>query len=145
MSQRQQFCTFFLGPLFFGLEVERVQEVIRYQQMTRVPLAPKAISGLINLRGQIVAAMDLRERLKMPGREAGQLPMNVVIRTSDGPISLLVDEIGDVLEVTDDTFENPPDTLDAESRQVIRGVHKLKDRLLMILDTEEAIRFAVSK
>ena len=145
MSQRQQFCTFFLGPLFFGLEVERVQEVIRYQQMTRVPLAPKAISGLINLRGQIVAAMDLRERLKMPGREAGQLPMNVVIRTSDGPISLLVDEIGDVLEVTDDTFENPPDTLDAESRQVIRGVHKLKDRLLMILDTEEAIRFAASK
>ena len=144
MSQTQQFCTFYLGPLFLGLEVERVQEVIRYQQMTRVPLAPRVISGLINLRGQIVTAMDLRRRLQMPDREEGKLPMNVVIRTADGAISLLVDEIGDVLEVTEETFENPPDTLDAESRQLIRGVHKLKDRLLMILDTEQAIRSVAS-
>jgi purine-binding chemotaxis protein CheW len=139
MSNTQQFCTFFLGPLFLGVEVERVQEVIRFHKMTAVPLAPKEISGLINLRGQIVAALDLRRRLGMADRDAGTQPMNVVIRTEDGPVSLLVDEIGDVLETTEESFELPPDTLTGESRQLVRGVHKLEGRLLLILDTEQAI------
>jgi purine-binding chemotaxis protein CheW len=139
MSNTQQFCTFFLGPLFLGVEVERVQEVIRFQNMTAVPLAPKEISGLINLRGQIVAALDLRRRLGMADRDADKQPMNVVIRTEDGALSLLVDEIGDVLEASEDSFERPPDTLTGESRQLIRGVHKLKDQLLLILDTEQAV------
>ena len=138
MSRTQQFCTFFLGPLFLGVEVERVQEVIRFQNMTAVPLAPKEVSGLINLRGQIVAALDLRRRLGLSEREAGRQPMNVVIRSEDGAVSLLVDEIGDVLEVTGKSFERPPDTLVGESRQLIRGVHKLKNQLLLILDTERA-------
>jgi len=139
MSQTQQFCTFFLGPLFLGVEVERVQEVIRFQNMTAVPLAPKEVSGLINLRGQIVTALDLRPRLGMTDRETGQQPINVVIRTEDGAVSLLVDEIGDVLEVTEETFERPPDTLTGESKDLIRGVHKLKDQLLLILDLEQAV------
>ena len=139
MSNTEQFCTFFLGPLFLGVEVERVQEVIRFQNMTAVPLAPKEISGLINLRGQIVAALDLRRRLGMADRDADKQPMNVVIRTEDGALSLLVDEIGDVLEASEDSFERPPDTLTGESRQLIRGVHKLKDQLLLILDTEQAV------
>jgi purine-binding chemotaxis protein CheW len=136
MSETQQFCTFFLGPLFLGVEVERVQEVIRFQKMTAVPLAPKEVSGLINLRGQIVAALDLRRRLGLPDREGDQQPMNVVIRTEDGALSLLVDEIGDVLEATEASFERPPDTLTGESRQLIRGVYKLKNQLLLHLDTE---------
>jgi purine-binding chemotaxis protein CheW len=138
MSRTQQFCTFFLGPLFLGVEVERVQEVIRFQKMTAVPLAPKEVSGLINLRGQIVAALDLRRRLGLSEREAGRQPMNVVIRSEDGAVSLLVDEIGDVLEVTEESFERPPDTLVGEARQLVRGVHKLKNQLLLILDTERA-------
>ena len=77
-----------------------MQEVIRHQAMTRVPLAPKLIGGLINLRGQIVTAIDLRLRLGLPERRPGQLPMNVVVRSEDGAVSLLVDEIGDVLEVS---------------------------------------------
>jgi purine-binding chemotaxis protein CheW len=112
MNQRRQLCTFFLQDLFFGVEVEKVQEVIRYQEMTRIPLAPEVIAGLINLRGQIVTAIDLRRQLALAARKAGQLPMNVVIRRDDGPISLLVDEIGDVVEVDEDSFEGPPDTLD---------------------------------
>src|ERR1700753_1262982 len=98
MTTERQFCTFFLDKLFFGVEVERVQEVIRYQEMTRVPLSPPVIAGLINLRGQIVTAINLRHQLGLSVRKSDELPMNVVIRRDDGPISLLVDEIGDVVE-----------------------------------------------
>jgi purine-binding chemotaxis protein CheW len=139
MPERQQFSTFLVDGLFFGVEVEKVQEVLRYQEMTRVPLASPVVRGLINLRGQIVTALDLRRRLDLSERPAGQLPMNVVIRTDDGGVSLLVDEIGDVVEVDESTFERPPDTLKSSARAVIRGVHKLNDRLMHILDTEKVV------
>jgi purine-binding chemotaxis protein CheW len=136
----QQFCTFYLDGFLFGIEVEKVQEVIRHQAMTRVPLAPKLIGGLINLRGQIVTAIDLRLRLGLPERKADELPMNVVARSEDGAVSLLVDEIGDVVEVSDDVFEQPPDTLQGEARELVRGVYKLKQRLLHALRLDHAIR-----
>jgi len=142
MSEERQFCTFFLDRLFLGVEVQKVQEVIRYQGMTCVPLSSSVISGLINLRGQIVTAIDLRRRLALPERPADQLPMNVVVRTDDGAVSLLVDEIEDVLEVTEDTFERPPETINGTARDLIRGVYKLKDRLLLVLDTEKAVDLA---
>src|SRR5206468_4583870 len=100
----------YLDGLFFGVDVLTVQEVICYQEMTRVPLASKVVSGLINLRGQIVTAIDLRRRLELRERPADRLPMNVVVRTDDGAVSLLVDEIGDVLEVDEESFERPPET-----------------------------------
>jgi purine-binding chemotaxis protein CheW len=104
MIDSKQFCTFFLNGLFFGVEVLKVQEVIRYQEMTGVPLASRTIQGLINLRGQIVTAIDLRRRLELPPRTGDQLPMNVVVRTDDGAVSLLVDEIGEVVEIEHDNF-----------------------------------------
>lgn len=139
MSDCRQFATFYLHGLFFGVEVLKVQEVIRYQEMTRVPTAPAMIRGLINLRGQIVTAIDLRHRLELPPRDADRLPMNVVVRTDDGAVSLLVDEIGDVVEVPDEAYENTPKTLTGPTRELVRGVYKLKDRLLLILDTERAV------
>jgi purine-binding chemotaxis protein CheW len=139
MNESKQFATFYLGGMFFGVEVLNVQEVIRYQEMTRVPKAPPMIRGLINLRGQIVTAIDLRRRLELPARPAGQLPMNVVVRSEDGATSLLVDEIGDVVEIEDQAFEPTPETLKGVGRELIRGVYKLKERLLLILDTETAI------
>jgi len=128
-----------VDDLYFGVEVLQVQEVIRYQQMTRVPLAHAVLRGLINLRGQIVTAIDLRCRLELSPRPEGHLPMNVVVRTGDGVVSLLVDEIGDVLNVEADTFEHPPETLSGIARELITGVYKLKDRLLLIMDTEKAV------
>ncbi|MGE0443293.1 MAG: chemotaxis protein CheW, partial [Gemmatimonadales bacterium] len=113
----QQFCTFQVADLFFGIEVLQVQEVIRSLEMTRVPLAPPCIEGLINLRGQIVTAIDLRTRLGLPIRENEEPPMNVVVRTDDGALSLLVDAIGDVIETNDEAFERPPETLPADARQ----------------------------
>jgi purine-binding chemotaxis protein CheW len=139
MAINQQFCTFFLNDLFFGVEVEKVQEVIRFQETTRVPLAPKVVGGLINLRGQIVTALDLRKRLELPERKEKDVPMNVVIRTEEGALSLLVDEIGDVVEVRQDDFEAVPDTLGGTARELIRGAFKLKGRLLLLLNTERAV------
>src|ERR1700756_3340938 len=88
-----QFSTFFVADLFFGVDVLRVQEVLRFQQMTRVPQAPEVIEGLINLRGQIVTAIDMRRRLRLPPRAGDQMPTNVGVRNDDGAVFLLVDEI----------------------------------------------------
>jgi purine-binding chemotaxis protein CheW len=139
MAGRKQFSTFVVDRLLFGVEVDTVQEVIRYQQMTRVPLAPPVVKGLINLRGQIVTAVDLRCRLGLRERAATDLPMNVVIRHEDGAVSLLVDEIGDVLEVEEESFELPPETLDGKARELIRGVYKLNDRLMHVLDSKKVV------
>lgn len=136
MAEKQQFSTFYVDKLFFGVEVEKVQEVLRHQDMTRVPLAPPVVRGLINLRGQIVTAIDLRRRLELTEAPDHQLPMNVVIRTTDGAVSLLVDEIADVVEASAESFEPPPDTLHSRGRTMILGVHKLNDRLMHILDCE---------
>jgi purine-binding chemotaxis protein CheW len=138
MANTSQFCTFYLDKLLFGVELKGVQEVIRSLDMTRVPLAPEVVSGLINLRGQIVTAVDLRRRLELEPRPPAMLAMNVVVRSEDGAVSLLVDEIGDVVEVEEDTFEPPPETLRGSVRTVILGVHKLSGRLLHVLDIEKA-------
>jgi purine-binding chemotaxis protein CheW len=138
MAHTSQFCTFYLDKLLFGVELKHVQEVIRSLDVTRVPLAPVVVSGLINLRGQIVTAVDLRRRLELEPRPPGLLAMNVVVRSDDGAVSLLVDEIGDVVEVEETTFERTPETLRGAVREVITGVHKLNDRLMLVLDTEKA-------
>jgi purine-binding chemotaxis protein CheW len=140
-----QFSTFFVADLLFGVDVRRVQEVLCFQPMTRVPRAPEVIEGLINLRGQIVTAIDMRRRLGLPPRTGEHAPMNMVVRTEDGAISLLVDEIGDVMDVDPATYERPPENLDPAARELIRGVYKLKDRLLLVLDTERAVDLSIGR
>jgi purine-binding chemotaxis protein CheW len=139
MATQRQFCTFYLDGLYFGVEVEWVQEVIRHQPITRIPLAPPLIGGVINLRGQIVTTIDLRVRLGMPERDRNAVPMNLVVWSDDGAVSLLVDESGDVVEVSDDAFEPPPGTLHGRSRQLVRGVYKLPAQLLHVLALPETI------
>lgn len=139
MASAQQFCTFFIDKRYFAVPVQQVQEVIRYQEMTRVPLVPAVIRGLINLRGQIVVAFDLRRRLGYADRPEEQKPMNVVVRADGETVSFLVDEIGDVIEVEEGCAEQPPETLKAEMRGLLQGVYKLKDRLLLVLDTARTV------
>ena len=140
MASARQLCTFYVGDGYFGIPVEQVQEVVRPQPITPVPLAPKVVRGLINLRGQILTAIDLRYRLGLgePGDPAKL--MNVVVRTDDSPVSFLVDEIGEVLDVDEDCFESPPETLQGEMRELIGGAYKLDGRLLLALSTERTIR-----
>jgi len=144
MSEEKQFCTFYLDNHFFGVAVETVQEVFRYQEMTHIPLAPPEIRGLINLRGQIITAIDLRQRLSISKLPEDKLPMNVVVRTGESVVSLLVDAIGDVLEVSEEDFEKTPATIPEEVRKLVRGVYKLEGKLLLILDAEKAVNVSTS-
>jgi purine-binding chemotaxis protein CheW len=142
MATTCQFCTFTLDGLLFGIELRCVQEVVRDVEMTPVSLAPPVVCGVINLRGQIVTALDLRRCLDLAPRAAKAQEneahvMNVVVRTEDGAVSLLVDEIGDVVEVGDETFEPAPETVKGAARPMILGVHKLVGQLMHVLDTEK--------
>jgi purine-binding chemotaxis protein CheW len=139
-SQRLLYSTFYVDGLFFGVDVLKVQEVLRYQELTPVPLAPGVIEGLINLRGQIVTAIDMRRTLRIEPRPAGRTPMNMVVRSDDGAVSLLVDEIGEVVEPPPESYEQAPETMRADQRELIDGVYKLDGRLLLVLNTERVLQ-----
>lgn len=135
-TENQQYCTFYLDEQCYGVDVLRIQEVICEQPVTKVPLAHSVVSGIINLRGQIVTALDLRKRLELPPAPSGSPQVNVVLQTDDGAVSLLVDKIGDILEVSQSQYQTPPETLQGSVRGVIRGVYKLPDELLVVLDPQ---------
>lgn len=134
-----QLATFSVADHLFGVPVNMVQEVLRAQEITRVPLAPAAIGGLINLRGQVVTAIDVRTRLAYPPDRTGARPMTMVVRSRGDIVSLLVDRIGDVVDADEDRFEAPPETLTGPSRGLILGAYKLDDTLLLALDVDKAV------
>jgi purine-binding chemotaxis protein CheW len=134
-----QYCTFRIDDLFFGVDVDDVQEVLRHQPMTPVPRASEGVQGLINLRGQIVIAVDLRFRLGLPPRGEDRLPMNVIVRSRGEVISLLVDDIGDVVDTDGLAFEPTPSNLPARVQEVVHAVRPLADRLLLVLDSDSAV------
>ncbi|WP_426245999.1 chemotaxis protein CheW [Nocardioides sp. LHG3406-4] len=137
MSTR--FVTFTLDARLYGVRVESVQEVLRGLPRTRIPLAPPTMAGLINLRGQVLSAVDLREQLGLPGHDAANSQMLVVIRVAGESVALVVDSIGAVVDVEDDQFEPPPDTLTDSSRELLLGAYKLDDTLLLALDVDRAV------
>jgi len=135
--EAQQYATFTVGGHFLGVDVLEVQEVLRGQHLAPVPLAPPVVAGLINVRGQIVLALDLRRTLRLEVDAAGGVPeVSVLVRTAEGVVSLQVDDIGDVVELDGRTFEAAPRTLEAGLGAVVKGVHKLERELLLVLDTQ---------
>ncbi len=134
-----RFTTFYVDGMLFGVEVMKVQEVLRSQASTRVPRAPEVVSGLINLRGQIVTSIDMRRRLNLPLRAPDAIAMNIVVRSGDEAVNLLVDEIGDVLQVEASRFERKLQNIDPVVRDLIVGVYKLDERLLLVLDTDKTV------
>ncbi|KRA31173.1 MULTISPECIES: chemotaxis protein CheW [unclassified Nocardioides] len=138
----EQYCTFWVADLFFGVAVDEVQEVLRHQPMTPVPRADAAVTGLINLRGQIVTAVDLRVRLGLPPREGDQLPMNVIVRTRGEVVSLLVDDIGDVIDTAGVDGQPAPANMPRKVQDLVckdRGVLPLADAILLVLDADRAV------
>ena len=136
-----QYCTFRLDGHLFGVPVGSVQEVLRAQELTPVPQAPPEVSGLINLRGQIITTLGLRSTLGLPARAPDAPAVNVVVRSRDGDVvSLLVDEIGDVLEPDEESFAELPETVPARIRALVTGVCKLEGQLMLVLDTELAVQ-----
>jgi purine-binding chemotaxis protein CheW len=132
-------CTFELDGSLFGVAATDVQEIARPQPITRVPLAHRAIAGLLNLRGQVVTAIDLRTRLGLASRDAGARPFHVVVRHRDGVFSLLADAIGDVLEPRADARDVVPATVPATFRELVDGVYKLSDRFLFALILDRVV------
>lgn len=139
-----QYATFFVGEMCFGVDVLKVQEVLRQHDVTRVPLAPRVIEGLINLRGQIVTAIDMRRLLKLAARENDVQPMNIVIHSDEGAVSLLVDEIGDVIEASESCCQPPPANMPASLRGFVDRVYTLEGRLLLVLNTDVTLRIESS-
>ncbi len=134
----RQYATFEVDDQLFGVPVAIVQEVLSFSEYTPVPLAPKAVGGLFNLRGQVIAAVDLRVQLGLPARDLDGPAMNVIVRQEDESVSLLVDRIGEVVDLHEDAFEPPPDTLHGPTRELINGAFKLDNRLMLALDTARA-------
>jgi purine-binding chemotaxis protein CheW len=142
LQETRQYATFRVRDLFFGIEVVKVQEVIRQQEMTAVPLAPNAIEGLINLRGQIVIAIDTRRSLGLPNLEGEDVRANIVIQSDDAAISLLVDEIGDVIDVPLSAYAPVPENMPQEQRELIECVYDVKEGLMLVLDTARLLQNA---
>jgi len=142
MDEKHHFSSFFVDNFLFGISVEKVQEVTSSAEMTPVPLAPAKVRGLINLRGQIVTAIDLRSCLGLSERAIGQTPITVILHTDDGYASLLVDRIGEIVEVDENDFELPPETLRGPVRELIKGAYKLENKLMHVLDLERALHVA---
>lgn len=132
-----QYVTFQVADCLYGVDVAGVQEVLPPQPRTPTPLSPATVAGLVNLRGQVVLAVDLRERLALPPRPDEE-PMMVVVRIGSETVSLLVDRIGEVVTVDPETFAELPETLPVATRTLIRGAHRLPGRLLLVLDVDQA-------
>jgi purine-binding chemotaxis protein CheW len=135
----RRFCTFHVDELLLGVEVDLVQEVLGEEPMIRVPLADPWVSGLLNLRGQIVTAVDARRRLGLPPRGPGERTANIVLRTADGSVSLVVDREGDVVDLADTDVEPLPENVSPAIRGVVTGTCKVEEGLLLMLDAERTL------
>jgi purine-binding chemotaxis protein CheW len=133
LNSTDEVVTFRVGKQWFGIPVLNVQEVINHQRVARVPLARPFIAGLLNLRGQIVTAIDMHERLEI-SRTASESLMNVVVCDGGELFALIVDEVGDVAAVTPQMLERLPAGLDASWARVCTGVVRMDQGLLTILD-----------
>lgn len=137
MATSQKYSTFYLNGICFGVPVERVQEVMEFHEITKVPLSPAVLPGIINLRGQIITTIDLKTRLELSNGECAGQPMMIVVRTGEGPVNLVVDRIGNVVDVDPERFEKPTETLKPGVRALTTHVCKMEDQLLLVLDTEK--------
>jgi purine-binding chemotaxis protein CheW len=139
MSDKRTYASCRVADLLVGVEVEAVQEVTTGAELTPVPLAPPVVCGLLNLRGQIITAIDLRRSLGLADRPAEERPIHLILRAEGGSVGLVVDAVGDVLDVHEDDFEGPPGTLRGPVRELIAGAYKLDRGLLLVLNTARVV------
>ena len=134
-----EYVTVMLDGQLFGLPIARVQDVFMPDRLTRVPLAAPEIAGVLNLRGRIVTAVDLRLRLGMTRRSDGRPPMAVGIELKGESYGLLIDAVGEVMKLANGTREANPVNLDARLAGVSAGVHRLEGQLMVILDVDRVL------
>jgi purine-binding chemotaxis protein CheW len=134
-----EYVTVMIDGQLFGLPISRVQDVFMPDRLTRVPLSAPEIAGVLNLRGRIVTAVDMRRRLGLPPRSDGRPPMAVGIELKGESYGLLIDTVGEVMKLNDSTREANPVNLDARLARVSAGVHRLDGQLLVILDVDRVL------
>ena len=137
-----EYVTVMIGDQLFGLPIARVQDVFMPDRLTRVPLSAPEIAGVLNLRGRIVTAIDMRRRLGLPPRADGRPPMAVGIELKGESYGLLIDTVGEVLKLADETREPNPVNLDQHLARVSGGVHRLDGQLMVILDVDRVLETA---
>ena len=136
-----QFSTFWVDECLYGVNIKMVQEITKSMTVAEVPLAPDYIKGLINLRGQIATAVGLKELFKLKSTNSEEGKINVVCKSDSYLLSLIVDEVGDVLELEDSQFELTPETVSPEVSKFMSGVYKLPNNLVSVVDIQKIIDF----
>ena len=129
--------SFIINEYQFGVTATEVQEVLGPQRLTKVPMAPSHIVGLINLRGQVVVALDMRGRLGLPIIDTNPNKVNVVLRTEAGPVAIMADKVGDVMNISDDEIRPVPVTFGPPMDKMLEGVCQRESGLLLILKVAE--------
>ncbi len=138
-SSVTEYVTATIGDQLFGLPIARVQDVFMPERLTRVPLASQEIAGLLNLRGRIVTAIDMRARLGLPRSEAGGPPMAIGVDLRGESYGLLIDSVGEVLKLADAEREANPANLDPRLARMTAGIYRLEGRLLVVLDVDRVL------
>jgi purine-binding chemotaxis protein CheW len=134
-----EYVTTMIGDQLFGLPISRVQDVFMPERLTRVPLSSSDVAGVLNLRGRIVTAIDMRARLGLPKSESGRPPMAVGVDLRGETYGLLIDQIGEVLKLSDDSREENPVNLDPRMAKMAAGVHRLDGQLMVVLDVDRVL------
>ena len=137
-----EYVTVLIGDQLFGLPISRVQDVFMPERLTRVPLSSPEIAGVLNLRGRIVTAIDMRRRLGLPPRTDDKPSMAIGIELKGESYGLLIDTVGEVMKLGDDTRESNPVNLDSRLARVSGGVHRLDGQLMVILDVDFVLNTA---
>lgn len=137
-----EYVTAMIGGQLFGLPISRVQDVFMPERLTRVPLSSSDVAGVLNLRGRIVTAIDMRARLGLPKSEEGRPPMAVGVELRGESYGLLIDSIGEVLKLADDTRELNPVNLDPRLTKMAAGIHRLDGKLMVVLDVDRILEIA---
>ena len=134
-----EYVTAMIGGQLFGLPIARVQDVFMPDRLTMVPLAPPDVAGVLNLRGRIVTAIDMRTRLGLPKADDDKPPMAMGVEMRGESYGLLIDQIGEVLKLPDDSRETNPVNLDPRMATMASGVHRLNGQLMVVLDVDKVL------
>ena len=134
MIKNNQVVRFMIAGESFGVDIGRIQEIVTVPEITRVPDTPDFLEGIINLRGKIISVMDLRKKLRLDGAARSKKNRILVTEMNGKVVGLIVDEVSEVLRISPDRVEPPPDMVSSVGAEYITGVGKLEERIILLLD-----------
>jgi purine-binding chemotaxis protein CheW len=135
----KQLISFTVGAEEYGLELLRVKEVIRMRQITWLPKAPSCVKGIINLRGDVIPIVDLRERFGLPAQDHTSMTRVIVVEVEGRPVGVVVDSASQVVRVPADQFDPPPPVMGAGSAEFITAVGKMDGKLVIMIDVDRIL------